>query len=285
MSYFRPPAVSPLTVWAGRTVALGGIMLAIISAARGIGVPGIGEGLEAIGQAAGFDALTVTNAAQVISPLALGGLGSLAVWRSTEKAAQVRHQTLNYHRGLDDALNNGRSDIALPPEMLDKRGQVSWITSTFAMTMGALIAVAGGFLAFSGLMGGLTSYATMLPNLFGGIAMGGAGYVAWRVGAVASEARNFAYSAEASAERGRVAEDSIVRSAQSQRDIGAPALDLSPAPGPRGPVTTPFTDRFRAEQAELVAAAHAMEQHAARPRSFLDRLRGERSSPPTMQRS
>lgn len=284
MSFFRPPAVSPLTVWAGRVTALGGIALGLAAAARGIGIPGVSEGIEALGQAAGLNELTVTSASQLISPLVLGTAGSLAVWRSAEKAGQVRRQTRGYHRGLDEALNRGQSDIALPSGMLDRRQQVSWITSTFALATGALLFIAGGFLMFSGLMGGLTSYETIFPNLAGGIALTGMGYSAWKVGTIAAEAREFAHSTEASAERGRIAEDELTRSATRVKDVAGPAPDLGPVPPPRGPVVTPLTDRFRSEQAGLAQAAHAMEQEAMRPRSFLERLRGERNASAAIQR-
>lgn len=284
MSFFRPPAVSSLTVWSGRVTAIGGVALGLAAAARGIGIPGVSEGIEAIGQAAGLNELTVTSASQLISPLVLGTAGSLAVWRSAEKADQVRRQTKAYHRGLDEALDRGQSDIALPSGMLDRRKQASWLTTTFAITTGALLFVAGGFLALSGALGGLTSYAEILPNLAGGVALTGMGYTAWKVGTVAAEAREFAYSTEASAERGRIAEDNAVRAATQMKEAAGPLPDLGPVPMPRRPVSTPLTDRFRAEQAGLSQAAHAMEQDAQRPRGFLERLRGERSASAAIQR-
>ncbi|MBY0354377.1 MAG: hypothetical protein K2Q12_01455 [Rickettsiales bacterium] len=233
MSYYRPPALPSWMIWTGRAVAIGGVVLGLGSFASG-GLSGVGE------------ALSATSGAAAYTPLALGMLGSLAVWRSTEKADQIRRDTNHYQRGLQDALSHGLSDSPLPARLLDKSAQVSWLTTGLSLTMGALLAVAGGFLVVSGLLGGLTSVASVAPNLLGGLAMMGAGYTAWKVGSVASEARAFAYSTEASAERGRIAEDLVLNQTRLENAIRAPAPERVSS------VSTPLTDRFRSEQGGFV---------------------------------
>ncbi len=284
MSYFRPPAISPWTIWMGRAVALGGVALGLAAYTQGVGFPGISEGLQAIGNSAGIGEAAMT-ASQAFTPLLLGTLGSLAVWRSTEKADQVRRLNRQYHRGLNEALDGGLSDIHLPSGLLDKQRQASWLATTASMAMGALLAVAGVFLVYSGMFSSLSTYLPSgLPSVLGGLGLGlvGAGYTAWQVGSVAAEAREFAHSGEASAERGRIAEAEAAQGARMEKVMAG--LDPAPAvPARMAPVATPLTDSFRAEQAQRAMEAEAA-LAAAQPRGFLARLMGERSQPQVLQR-
>lgn len=275
MSFYRPPEASPWIVWAGRAVALGGVALGVASYAMGVELPGISEGIRAVGNAAGISSAAAT-ASEIFTPLVLGTFGSLAVWRSAEKADQVRRYTVGYKRGLNEALNNGLSDIPLPSGLLDKERQASWLTTSAAMSMGALLAIAGGFAMFGGALGALSSVGPGIGTFIGGIGLTGMGYTAWKVGSIAAEAREFAYSTEASAERGRIAETETAESIKLAKEIVGP--DLTPVPRPAATNPTPFTDRYRAEQTVNALAAEAPAQTTPPSRGFLARLMGERNA-------
>jgi hypothetical protein len=274
MSFYRPPEASPWIVWAGRAVALGGVALGVASYAMGVELPGISEGIRAVGNAAGIGSAAAT-ASEIFTPLVLGTFGSLAVWRSAEKADQVRRYNVGYRRGLNEALDNGLSDIPLPSGLLDKSRQASWLTTSAAMSMGALLAIAGGFAMFGGTLGALSSVGPGIGTLMGGIGLTGMGYTAWKVGSIAAEAREFAHSTEASAERGRITETETAESIKLAKEILGP--DLAPAlPATTHP--TPFTDRYRAEQTANALATESATHTAPSSKGFLARLIGERSA-------
>lgn len=263
----------------GRGVALGGAILGIAAFTQGVGFPGIAEGLQAIGNSAGIGEAAIT-ASQTFTPLVLGTLGSLAVWRSSEKADQVRRLNQQYHRGLNEALEGGLSDIHLPSGLLDKDRQASWLASTASMVMGGLLAIAGAFLIYSAIFSGFSAYLPVgLPIIVGGLGLVGAGYTAWQVGSVAAEAREFAYSGEASAERGRIAEAEAAQGARVEKALSG-TMPSAASTITSVPTTTPLTDRFRAEQGERALTS----QIAPDSRSFLGRLMGERSQSQPLQR-
>lgn len=274
MSYFRPPVASPWIVWGGRAVAVAGAALGIAAYTQGVGFPGVSEALQAIGNSAG-PVSGALAASEAFTPLVLGTLGSLAIWRSAEKADEVGRDSRAYQRGLDRALDDGVSEIHLPSRLLQKEGQVSWLTSSLAMTVGALVAIAGGFLIYSGLMGSLSSVVSGVPNLLNGILMTAAGYTGWKVGSIAAEAREFSYSVEASAERGRIAEAEAAQSVRMERYLNgleaSPALTAPLQSLPLQTPPTPLTDRFRAEQSAPVAPS-------PKAGGFLARLSSEREA-------